>query len=231
MVSNRRNYYRLLNVQSDAAPSVIKAAYRALMADHHPDTGGDPEVAALLNEAYAVLSNDARRAAYDAARAVRNGAHMPFERGSARRHSGEHGRITSCPMCAFGATGALGVDPRCGRCTAPLKMTRLSSGVESGGERRSVARVAKSAKATLVIDWTVPGIDVQLRDTSTDGLSFYCGGILPKETRVRVVSDAFDMVVEVVSTRPVQNRLVVIHARTITSIFSVKTGGFVSATA
>ena len=71
---NRRNYYRLLNVQSDAAPGVIKAAYRALVAEHHPDVGGDAEAAALLNEAYAVLSTPARRAAYDAVRAAALGA-------------------------------------------------------------------------------------------------------------------------------------------------------------
>src|SRR5476651_313636 len=129
MVSNRRNYYRLLNVQSDAAPSVIKAAYRALMAEHHPDAGGDAEVAALLNEAYAVLSNPARRATYDAARAARNGSHIQFDRGAPRRRSGEHARITSCPLCSFASSGLLAVDPRCGRCTAPLSMTRLSSGM------------------------------------------------------------------------------------------------------
>ena len=231
MVSNRRNYYRLLNVQSDAAPSVIRAAYRALMSEHHPDAGGDAEVAALLNEAYAVLSNAARRAAYDVARAARNGAHLPFDRGAPRRRSGEHARITSCPMCAFASNGRLAADPRCERCAAPLSMTRLSSGVESADERRSVPRVAKSSRASLVINWQAPAVEVQLRDTSTDGLSFYCGGMVPKQTRIRVVSDAFDMVAEVVSARQLPSRVVVVHARTVASIFSVKTGGFGSARA
>ena len=42
-MQNRRNYYRLLQVQPDAAPEVIKASYRTLMQKLrlHPDLGGD----------------------------------------------------------------------------------------------------------------------------------------------------------------------------------------------
>ncbi len=65
--NNRRNYYRLLHVQSDAPLEVIKASYRTLMRSlkKHPDLGGDQWDAALINEAYAVLSTPERRETYD----------------------------------------------------------------------------------------------------------------------------------------------------------------------
>ena len=67
MKRNRRNYYRILHVQPEAPVEIIRASYRTLMGPlrQHPDRGGDHHVAALLNEAYAVLSDPARRAAYD----------------------------------------------------------------------------------------------------------------------------------------------------------------------
>ncbi|MBU6365500.1 MAG: J domain-containing protein, partial [Gemmatimonadetes bacterium] len=58
---NRRNYYRVLHVQPDAPVEVVRAAYRALAAKHHPDKGGDHDRAALVNEAWGVLGDPARR--------------------------------------------------------------------------------------------------------------------------------------------------------------------------
>lgn len=64
---NRRNYYRILHVQPDAPAEILRSSYRALMRhlEIHPDRGGDHWNAALVNEAYEVLSDPARRAAYD----------------------------------------------------------------------------------------------------------------------------------------------------------------------
>ncbi len=66
-MKNRRNYYRILQVQADAPAAVIKASYRALMqgAKMHPDLGGDHAQAVFLNEAFAVLSDPVRRTQYD----------------------------------------------------------------------------------------------------------------------------------------------------------------------
>ena len=68
IVKNRWNYYRILQVQPDAALDVIKASYRTLMQKlkFHPDLGGDNWNATVINEAYRVLSNSERRAEYDA---------------------------------------------------------------------------------------------------------------------------------------------------------------------
>lgn len=65
-----RDYYRVLQVTRDAEPEVIEKAYKALARKRHPDAcSGDRsahEAMVELNEAYAVLSDPAKRAAYDA---------------------------------------------------------------------------------------------------------------------------------------------------------------------
>lgn len=58
--------YEVLQVRRGAEPEVIRAAYRALARKHHPDFGGAPERMATINEAWAILGDQARRAAYDA---------------------------------------------------------------------------------------------------------------------------------------------------------------------
>ena len=60
--------YAVLQVARDAEPEVIRAAFRALARKHHPDFGGDPRRMADLNEAWNVIGNRERRAAYDAGR-------------------------------------------------------------------------------------------------------------------------------------------------------------------
>ena len=66
-MQNRRNYYRLLQVQPDAPLEVIRASYHTLMRElkQHPDLGGSSSHAALLNEAYKTLSNSTLREEYD----------------------------------------------------------------------------------------------------------------------------------------------------------------------
>lgn len=62
-----QNYYQLLHVLPDAPAPVIKASYRAMMQKlrHHPDLGGDPSLAQLLNLAADTLCDPDRRARYD----------------------------------------------------------------------------------------------------------------------------------------------------------------------
>ena len=59
------DYYAVLQVSPRASPEVIRAAHRALCAIAHPDRGGKDRLAALINEAFAVLSDEKKRARYD----------------------------------------------------------------------------------------------------------------------------------------------------------------------
>jgi molecular chaperone DnaJ len=63
-----RDYYEILGVPHDADPEAIRAAYRNLAKRLHPDVNKDSgaeERFKEVNEAYGVLSDDQRRAAYD----------------------------------------------------------------------------------------------------------------------------------------------------------------------
>jgi DnaJ-class molecular chaperone len=66
---NQRNLYRILYVQPDAPVEIIRASYRTVMQKlkAHPDLGGDEWNAAIINKAFAVLSDAQKRRAYDAA--------------------------------------------------------------------------------------------------------------------------------------------------------------------
>lgn len=63
-----RDYYEILGVGRDASESELKGAFRRLARQYHPDVNDAPDAEDRfkeINEAYAVLSDADRRAAYD----------------------------------------------------------------------------------------------------------------------------------------------------------------------
>jgi DnaJ-class molecular chaperone len=62
------NYYTLLGISANASTAEIRQAYRRLARQHHPDLHDRQADSQMkhLNEAYAVLSDEKKRAAYDA---------------------------------------------------------------------------------------------------------------------------------------------------------------------
>ena len=62
------NHYATLNIAMDAPGAVVRAAYRVLTAQYHPDRRGLDGAPRMqqVNEAYRVLSDPQRRAEHDA---------------------------------------------------------------------------------------------------------------------------------------------------------------------
>src|SRR5512136_2306661 len=64
----KRDYYEILGVPRDADPDALKGAFRNLARQYHPDVNKSPDAEEKFkeaNEAFAVLSDQQRRAAYD----------------------------------------------------------------------------------------------------------------------------------------------------------------------
>jgi curved DNA-binding protein CbpA len=62
------DYYAVLQITAEATFDQVHKAYRSLAMRHHPDRNPEPGASAamaVINEAYAVLSDPARRRAYD----------------------------------------------------------------------------------------------------------------------------------------------------------------------
>src|SRR2546425_7867091 len=94
MATKKRDYYEVLDIARNAAEEEIKRAYRKLAVKYHPDKNPDDphaeEKFKELGEAYEVLLDDHKRAAYDryghaafaqgmAGPAAGGGFHDPFD--------------------------------------------------------------------------------------------------------------------------------------------------------
>src|SRR5215470_5141379 len=81
-MATKQDYYELLGVDRGAAADDLKKAYRKLAMQWHPDRNPGDKAAEQkfkdINEAYDVLKDDQKRAAYD------RFGHSAFENGGAR---------------------------------------------------------------------------------------------------------------------------------------------------
>lgn len=89
------NHYGTLDVETSADASVVKKAYRKLVLKWHPDKHPADRAQAevkirAINEAYEVLSNSTKRAAYNAQRdaieSMKQGARLPVDLEAQPRH-------------------------------------------------------------------------------------------------------------------------------------------------
>lgn len=87
-MSEPRDPYEVLQVDRRTEPAVIRAAYLRLAKQYHPDAGsGDHERMVALNEAWALLRDPARRAAYDGSRWT---TQVPRPNAAAREDTAAH---------------------------------------------------------------------------------------------------------------------------------------------
>lgn len=214
---NRHDYYRILHVQPDAPTEVIKSSYRTLMQRlrMHPDLGGDHGDAALINEAYGVLSDPEKRARYDRQRPLpeRQPApsappgtaepEPPAERsGSYRRRRATAGTGPhQCPFCHEEHGRRVGTDSLCAECASPLH--RWTKPRSSADWLRALERIPRDLPIHFWSSWpqTQPGRG-RLVDVSLTGLGFVTDEPLVKDQFLKLDNELLQAVARVVYSRP-----------------------------
>jgi curved DNA-binding protein CbpA len=207
---NRRNYYRILHVQPDAPGAVIRMAYRTLMQKlrAHPDLGGDGATASLINEAYAVLSDAEKRAAYDA----------QFGRRTARAATGASptanprllianvlpaaptAAVATCPFCTARLPAPTRLQARCAGCASPLAAPpparRLSA------TRRAFERQVVAARAEYFLPGDSAPRPATLRDFSPRGAQLSTADAVASDCVIALKTHLFDALARVVHCEP-----------------------------
>jgi len=103
---NGPDFYKVLQVDPEADPDVIGAAYRKLAQRYHPDVSDDPLARArmaAINSAWEVLRDRARRAAYDRDRRLGLRWHLD---GAADRDGGSPSAPATNRGTSGGGTGS-----------------------------------------------------------------------------------------------------------------------------
>ncbi len=231
--SENQNFYELLHVSRNAPVEVVRASYRTLMQRlrHHPDLGGDPRLAALINEAYAVLTDPARRQAYDLQldAAVRSAERQ--QAGPAPQEPG-HDPLLGCWFCRTPHDLGIRVaeDDTCTACASPL----YAAGKQQFEAecQRAVERIRKQQSIRFFTHWPQSrGYRGRTEDISLNGLRFSTRRELTAGQVIKICGDSMDAVARVshTSSQPTGwRRRIVAGVSFLTLKLTNPVGGFVS---
>lgn len=243
--SDSRSYYEILHVSREAPLEIIRGSYRTLMQrmKHHPDLGGDAATAALINEAYSVLSNPEKRAEYDARMDVMarvaegfvddgpgSDAPRPQPRDEPRVRVLDWSR--QCVFCetphAYGRN--IEIEIACKACESPLSAAELHR-MESEGQR-AIERVGKRMRVGYYTHWPQSrAYSGYVEDMSLNGLRLVARRDLVEGQCIKIVSDVVEAVAQVTHTlneRRGWSRRCVAGVSFVTLRFGRSAGGFVS---
>ncbi len=202
---NQRNYYRILQVQSDAPMTTIKASYLALKRNVAIQD------IALLDEAYRILSNPVLRQQYDA---IFAGSLFHAARKTAQRNIDlteiVPGKNYVTPMtikhywpvithyCSFCKTpnvpqANLYQSENCFECGSPILLLHQ----ENPTTQRTMRRISVSGRFMFYLFW--PGKPCQglCQDLSPTGLRFRTDEVLDSNDIIKIDAPSFQAVAEV----------------------------------
>jgi curved DNA-binding protein CbpA len=183
-MKNRPNYYRILQVQPDALPEIIRASYRTLMRElkMHPDLGGSTAEAALLNEAHDTLSDPQRRASYDE-ELFHQSIQAPY------LHK-KPVALAACPICRQ----TLSLEPApgqvCPTCRTPLKSSIVQASAQGSG--RSLERIRVSDEILYFSGWPGKAKEGRMIDFSPKGMRFIGAEALPLHSVLKISCSHFE---------------------------------------
>lgn len=206
---NRRNYYRILQIQSDAPITVITASYRALKKSLSQD-------AALLDEAYRVLSNPTTREQYDAIFAaslfqvsdepVQANTNLPepaVDHKNTSQFAIESYRALITHFCSFCKTPhvrqtSLYQSETCLECASPLFVLNHENPEAS---HRTMMRVNIRGELMFYLFWPSKPYQGLFQDLSPTGIRFLTKTTLDSHDVIKIDAPNFQAVAEVTHKR------------------------------
>ena len=208
-MSQPKNYYQILHVQPDAPSEVIRSTYRTMMQKlkMHPDLGGDEESAALLNEAYAVLMDDAARKAYDES-LLESSQEVPashHSQGEERQTKVVKPYVYDPNQCAFCLVfhpygSSVQHDKSCSQCGSALyPATKFNFGSDG---QRIIQRIDKQWPVFFYTKWPQSKPHQgDTQDVSLNGMQIITSVSLQPEQIIKVTSRNLEAVARVVNQR------------------------------
>jgi curved DNA-binding protein CbpA len=225
-MKNRRNYYRILQVQPDASQAVIHASYKAIMRvlKVHPDLGGTHWNATIVNEAFSVLRDHPRRVAYD---------RELFERYTKKIWDVDRLPIISyfCPFCKRPFARQATANETCPSCRSPLASPHTANHHQ---EQRAVARLSKAGRIQLYTPWSPTPEVGDLLDLTPQGLRFQCRAKLLPTMTIKISSREFNAVAVVRHSQKIIDHSTISYATGVAFLtvqFTQPKGGFHSSSA
>ena len=193
-MKNRRNYYRILQVQPDAPEEIIRACYRTLMRElkQHPDLGGDNWNASLLNEAFEILSDKGKRAEYDKL-LYETYVNKPLPKTA----SGKKPLFSFfCPFCKRPLSRKAQPGENCPTCRSPLHSSDKGEALNRAC-RRSADRMKKSGIIQYYTSWPQKGREALMLDLSPMGIRMKCSPMLRKNSIIKLSGPFLKAIAEV----------------------------------
>ncbi len=236
-----RDYYRILHVHPDAPVEIIRSSYRTLMQrlKKHPDLGGDNEDAALINKAYATLTDPAKRAEYDEQRHSRPNQKKKRENKSpSKRHKSTDlswnayrgAGLGYCGFCAAAHDQGMEApqDALCDSCASPMHRAQRHDIVPSE-RQRALERIPKRQNIRFYTHWPDSSPSAgRTRDISLDGMLFDTNRSLVVNQMIKIDCDACRAVARVAHVQSSSGAWVV-GVEFVTLRFERVQGTFVSA--
>lgn len=170
---------------------------------NHPDLGGDAATAALINEAYAVLTDPERRAEYDGrldvmdkvAQGVAEAPESPNSAAAEVRLLDPHRECVFCEA-PHDHGSLIELDAGCHTCGSPLSAAEIHR-IEDV-DQRAVTRIDKRQNITFYTHWPQPnGFAGHTEDISLNGLRLITKHDLQAGQRIKIVSEVLEAVADV----------------------------------
>lgn len=192
-MDNRRNYYRILQVQPDAHFEIIHTSYLTLLhkLKQHPDLGGDHWNATILNEAYETLKDEEKRAEYD------KELFRHYTKNFSSKEKVKKQPVTTvfCPFCKRSLARTDHSDKNCTCLNYPLQTENQDSKREHS--RRSLIRTQKHEKLHFITSTSKEICEAQMVDLSPEGTRFLCKKALNLNEIIKIDCSLFRAIAEI----------------------------------